>query len=102
MSILEASHIVQSPPEAPLAFPAIPRLPFQTFDKVLSASCWLILVSWSNRILAFEVLRISFNASSFFLLPIPLQFQEFMIIINLGGRGGLLGRLWLAFVYDER
>jgi len=50
---------------------------------------------------AFDVLIISLSASSFLLLPIPLQFQEVRIIINLGGRDGLLGRLWPAFLYVE-
>jgi hypothetical protein len=38
----------------------------------------------------------SLSASSFLLLPNPLQFQEVSFINYLGGMSGLVGRPWSA------
>ena len=84
------------PPEAPLAFYVIPLLVFHRDFSFLRKSFPSILVSWIRRISEFEDLMISLSASSLFLLPKPLQFQEVSFIDYLGGSCGLLGGPWIV------
>jgi hypothetical protein len=87
-SRVEVFQKVAKPLEAPLVLTALPA-PF--FQKVLLAwrvSDSSIFVSWIRRTSGFDIRTRSLIASSFGLLPSPLQFQETYCIKNLGGGGG--------------